>query len=171
MPLVEGAGSFELRTRFRFPWTLSSSVGFRGSIGQGLGKDLGEGVCGERPSCGALRRLPRGTCLTVCVCPVFPETPRSSTTRGTAATARARWRCTSGRRRRTWHRPPGGVRTWSTRKGQPCAWLRHRAPLWPLSSRSPRGPPAPPCSEQLTGPVASRVTKRHQALSDSQFWP
>lgn len=69
------------------------------------------------------------------VCPVLPGTPRSSTTRGMAAMARARWRPTSGRRRRRWCRPPGGARTWSTRKGQPCAWLCGQAPLHSLTSR------------------------------------
>lgn len=50
------------------------------------------------------------------VCLVFLGTPPSSTTRGTAAMARARWRPTSGQRTRRWCRPTGGVRTWSTRK-------------------------------------------------------
>lgn len=50
------------------------------------------------------------------VCLVFLGTPPSSTTRGTAAMVKARWRPTSGQRTRRWCRPTGGVRTWSTRK-------------------------------------------------------
>lgn len=73
--------------------------------------------------------------------PLFPETPQSSTTLGMAATERAPWRLTSGRRKKRWHRPTGGAKTWNTRKEwphvlalQPLPWpLTYRPWVWPAS--------------------------------------
>ena len=81
----------------------------------------------------------------------MPGTPRSSTTRGMAAMARARWRPTSGRRRRRWCRPPGGVRTWSTRKGQPCP--APRAPRLPPTSQARWGHQPAVCTRLQPLPV------------------
>ena len=65
--------------------------------------------------------------------------------------ARARWRPTSGRRRRRWCRPPGGVRTWSTRKGQPCP--APRAPRLPPTSQAQWGHQPAVCTRLQPLPV------------------
>lgn len=61
---------------------------------------------------------------------VLPGTPRSSTIHGMAATERALWRPTSGKRRRRWCRPTEGVRTWNTRKGRLCVAHGTRQPMF-----------------------------------------